>query len=298
MRALRGSNATAVIARLTPIIRGWAAYYRGVVSSKIFSARWTTTCGSSPTSGPNTATRTSRRSGSSAATSAGSTSSGTTGGCSGPSRPTNAAASPPGQVLLDRHRPAPVVTGGASPDDPDLIDYWATRRRRVKPPLDSYNLRLLTRQDGRCPLCGDHLLTADQPPQSPQEWERWWLQRHPQGDSRRATSSTTARPARRTSNRTRLVHASCHRGLQARKRRNPAPANPQRPRGLLEPCAAKVARTVLRGPRDAAMRPGATRPSRRGGDGRVGPPAGAGAAARGGGRDGPAARADRSGTRR
>jgi hypothetical protein len=38
MRTLRGSNATAVIATLNPIIRGWAAYYRGVVSSRIFSA--------------------------------------------------------------------------------------------------------------------------------------------------------------------------------------------------------------------------------------------------------------------
>ncbi|MGH3933591.1 MAG: group II intron reverse transcriptase/maturase, partial [Pseudonocardiaceae bacterium] len=37
MRALRGSNAAAVLAALNPIIRGWAAYYRGVVSSKIFS---------------------------------------------------------------------------------------------------------------------------------------------------------------------------------------------------------------------------------------------------------------------
>ena len=37
MRALRGSNAAAVIAALTPIIRGWAAYYRGVVSSKVFN---------------------------------------------------------------------------------------------------------------------------------------------------------------------------------------------------------------------------------------------------------------------
>lgn len=36
MRALRGSNAAAVIAALNPIIRGWAAYYRGVVSSKTF----------------------------------------------------------------------------------------------------------------------------------------------------------------------------------------------------------------------------------------------------------------------
>ncbi len=46
------------------------------------SPGWTTTCGSSPTSGPNTATRTSRRRGWSPATSASSTSSGTTGGCS------------------------------------------------------------------------------------------------------------------------------------------------------------------------------------------------------------------------
>ena len=51
MRSLRGSNAMAVIARLNPIIRGWAAYYRGVVSSKVFS-RWTTICGGSPTGGP------------------------------------------------------------------------------------------------------------------------------------------------------------------------------------------------------------------------------------------------------
>ena len=36
MHALRGSNAAAVIAALTPIIRGWAAYYRGVVSSNTF----------------------------------------------------------------------------------------------------------------------------------------------------------------------------------------------------------------------------------------------------------------------
>lgn len=38
MRALRGHNAAAVITRLNPIIRGWAAYYRGVVSSEIFAS--------------------------------------------------------------------------------------------------------------------------------------------------------------------------------------------------------------------------------------------------------------------
>ena len=39
-----------------------------------------------------------------------------------------------------------LVAGGASPDDADLADYWAKRRRRVKPPLDEYNLRLLAKQ--------------------------------------------------------------------------------------------------------------------------------------------------------
>jgi RNA-directed DNA polymerase len=38
MRSLRGSNAMAVIVRLAPIVRGWSAYYRTVVSSRVFSA--------------------------------------------------------------------------------------------------------------------------------------------------------------------------------------------------------------------------------------------------------------------
>ena len=66
-----------------------------------------------------------------------------------------------------------MVKGTASPDDPALAGYWADRRKKVKPPLDRHSLRLLTRQDGQCPLCGDHLLTADQPPQSPEQWEQW-----------------------------------------------------------------------------------------------------------------------------
>jgi RNA-directed DNA polymerase len=38
VRSLQGSNADAVIRRLNPIIRGWAAYYRSVVSKEVFSA--------------------------------------------------------------------------------------------------------------------------------------------------------------------------------------------------------------------------------------------------------------------
>ena len=44
VRALRGANALAVIAALNPIIRGWAAYYRNVVSSRAF-AQLETICG-------------------------------------------------------------------------------------------------------------------------------------------------------------------------------------------------------------------------------------------------------------
>lgn len=38
VRSLRGDNALAVIARLNPIIRGWAAFYRHVVSGEVFNA--------------------------------------------------------------------------------------------------------------------------------------------------------------------------------------------------------------------------------------------------------------------
>jgi RNA-directed DNA polymerase len=118
------------------------------------------------------------------------------------------------------------VQSAASPDDPALNGYWAKRRQRVKPPLDGYTLRLLAKQDGHCPLCGDPLLTAEQPPQSPQQWERWWLQ-----VTRRAIAHDYlvhhGRPGTPDGNQTRLVHASCRRGLYARQGRKPA----------LQPCA-------------------------------------------------------------
>jgi len=38
MKALRGHNAQVVLIRLNPIIRGWSAYYRHCVSSKVRAA--------------------------------------------------------------------------------------------------------------------------------------------------------------------------------------------------------------------------------------------------------------------
>jgi RNA-directed DNA polymerase len=217
MRTLRGSNAAAVIAVLTPVIRGWAAYYRGVVSSRVFHsldtylwrltfkwARWQHR--NKPRSwivdrhfGAFNRFRNDR--------------------WVFGDRDSGAYLIKFSWTSITRHV---MVKGTASPDDPALASYWAERRKKVKPPLDSYTLRLLTRQDARCPLCGEHLLTADQPPQSPSQWERWWLQ---------VTRKTIAasylvhhgRPGSVGGDPTRLVHASCHRGLRARTgRQNPA----------------------------------------------------------------------------
>ena len=38
MRALRGSNAKAVLAAIVPVTRGWSAYYRCVVSKRVFTS--------------------------------------------------------------------------------------------------------------------------------------------------------------------------------------------------------------------------------------------------------------------
>ena len=124
------------------------------------------------------------------------------------------------------------VKGAASPDDPALAAYWAERRNKVNPPLDGYTVHLLTRQDGTCPICGDYLLSAEQPPQSPGQREQWWL---PVTRKAIAASYLTrhGRPGPRRDDQTCLVHASCQRGLQARQRRKPEqqqlqPATPSR----------------------------------------------------------------------
>jgi hypothetical protein len=116
----------------------------------------------------------------------------------------------PGQVLLDRHRTAHAGQGTASPDDPALAGYRARRRTKVRPPLDKRTLRLLTRQAGLCPLCGDHLLSSGQPPQSRAQWERWRLH-----VTRKAIAAgylaCYGMPSPPDGERTSLVHVSCQR---------------------------------------------------------------------------------------
>ena len=223
-RTLRGGNAMMVIATLNPVIRGWAAYYRGVVSSRLFGSldhylwhityKWATWRHANKPKrwivdqyfGKFNKFRNDR--------------------WVFGDRDSGACLVKFSWTSIRRHVQ---VKGTASPDDPALAAYWAKRRQRVKPPLDRYTLRLLTRQAGHCPLCGDHLLTADQPPQSPEQWERWWLQ-----VTRQAIAASYlvhhGRPGPSDDDQTRLVHSSCQRGLQARQRGKPAPqpATPSR----------------------------------------------------------------------
>jgi len=216
MRRLRGSNAAAVISALAPIIRGWAAYYRTVVSAEVFHALdhyvFRLTCKWATFRHPNKPKRW------------------IVGQYFGKfskfrddhwvfgDRDSGGYLVKFAWTSIDRHV---MVKGRASPDDPALASYWANRRQRVKPPLDSYTLGLLTRQGGRCVLCGENLLAADQPPQSPQDWERWWLQ-----ITRKAIAASFlvryGKPGPAGHTTTCLVHAFCHRGHLARQRRSTA----------------------------------------------------------------------------
>jgi RNA-directed DNA polymerase len=168
MRALRGAHTHAVVTRLNPIIRGWSAYYRSVVSKKTFvhldTHMWKLTHSWAKRRHPNKSGRwvVHRYF-----------------GAFHPARrdrwifgdhDSGAYLTKFAWTKIVRHQ---MVKGRASPDDPTLIDYWATRRRRRKPPLDQSRLRLLQTQHGRCPLCRDLLLYADHEPQTPQEWETW-----------------------------------------------------------------------------------------------------------------------------
>jgi RNA-directed DNA polymerase len=150
MRVLLGGNAGAVMRTLTPIIRGWAAYYRTQVSSEVFSAlddyMWKLLYKWAKRSHPNKSRwwrmdryfgrfNTSRNNrwvfGDHD---------------SGAYLPKFA------WTKIVRHQ---MVAADASPDDPTLAQYWAGRRhRQPAAPLNALTLGLLKAQRGRCTLCG------------------------------------------------------------------------------------------------------------------------------------------------
>jgi RNA-directed DNA polymerase len=226
MRALRGSNAAAVLRTMSPIVRGWSAYYRTVVSSDAFSSldnyMWTLTykwaCHSHRNKSKHWVTARYF-------------------GAFNPSRQdkwifgdrdTGAFLRKFSWTKIVRHQ---MVKDRSSPDDPALAQYWTDRRRRGPvPPLRGPDLRLLKAQDGRCPLCGDYLLHADRQPQSPEEWEQWL----------RVTRKAMTRnhvivhkgPGKSDELTVRLVHIHCHRRHSADEGSGPALLPAPTPSGL------------------------------------------------------------------
>ena len=169
MRVLVGSNAAAVLRMLTPIVRGWGAYYRIGVSSEVFSAlddyMWKLLYKWIKRTHPNKSrwwrmgryfdrfnrSRNNR--------------------WVFGDKDTGAYLPKFAWTKIVRHV---MVTGTASPDDPDLARYWADRRgKQHNGPLSVLLLAKLKAQRGRCPLCGTMLLHAEREPQHPREWEQW-----------------------------------------------------------------------------------------------------------------------------
>ena len=227
-RNLRGSNASAVIFHLNPVIRGWSAYYRSVVSGKVFDALdhhvWHLTYRWARHTHPN------KSRGWVAARYFGRFNKARRDRWVFGDRDTGAYLAKFAWTKIVRHVP---VHGGSSPDDPALTEYWARRRRNRNPPLDEHTLRLLRTQGGQCPLCGDYLLHADHEPRTPREWEQWFMA------TRRALTKQyiVVQRADGHSERSlyRLVHADCHRrhpADQAAAQRTTTPAEPAKPSGL------------------------------------------------------------------
>ena len=203
VRSLQGHSALMVLHKLAPVVRGWAAYYRTVVSSEVFSSLdrylWRLLYKWAKQNHPKKSKRwvinryfgrynKSRNDrwvfG---------------------DRDSGAYLVKHAWTRIARHA---LVKAGASPDDPALAEYWASRRRRAAPlPLDGTRLRLLKSQRGTCPLCGELLLYADCLPQSPQEWEQW-VRTTTKALAKRSLAFQEGSAAGKSST-LQLVHTSC-----------------------------------------------------------------------------------------
>ena len=154
---VQGTNVQAVLAKLNPIIRGWANYFRTAVAKEIFSSldRWMFY----------KADRYTRR--------------------MHPKKSKDWRHHKYwGRFQLDRLDPwvfgdkqtgghllkfswFPIerhvlVKGRASPDDPSLTDYWTKRQAAKAKDLTFSKQKLAKRQYGRCPECGDSLFNEEE----------------------------------------------------------------------------------------------------------------------------------------
>jgi RNA-directed DNA polymerase len=216
LRSLRGSNAQAVIKRLNPIIRGWAAYYRTGVSAEIFGSLdqylWELTFKWARFSHANKPT------GWVVARYYGRFNKARQDRWVFGDRNSGAYLHKFAWTNIVRHQ---IVDSAASPDDRTLADYWAKRRRKTPPPIDKTSRWLIKAQDGRCAICRDAFLHDDDRPQTPHEWERWLA------TTRKTITKVVIRGDGAPDEREpRLIHDDC------RKRSRPALLPAYEPSGL------------------------------------------------------------------
>ncbi|WP_405540950.1 group II intron reverse transcriptase/maturase [Streptomyces antimycoticus] len=206
MRNLQGSNIEAVLRRLVPIVRGWAAYYRTVASTTTFASldryMWQLAYKWAKRSHRNKPRYwvTTRYFGRFHPTRRDQWVFG--------DRSSGAYLPKFSWTGIVRHQ---LVKGGASPDDPSLTRYWQDRRKKkAPPPMDKTSLVLAARQRGLCPLCKQALIAgAEYEPDSPREWINWFAASkkmlHKHHFTYRRDGGTDER------NNLRLVHSECHR---------------------------------------------------------------------------------------
>lgn len=151
----RGKPADVVIEKLNPVIRGWANYHRGMVSSKTFTTldKWMFKRQTSHVnfSHPRKSKEWKKR---------------RYWGNRNPYRPKDRwgfgrAGQHPHLLKfswtnIERHV---MVKGTYSPDDPNLRDYWNQRRRAKAKTAKSQKWRtLILRQNGLCPICRESII--------------------------------------------------------------------------------------------------------------------------------------------
>ena len=228
LRSLRGADPADVIRTLNPIIRGQANYYRPGASTKAFHTvddyLWRRLDKWARRRHPNKPRRwvTARYFGAFHPTRRDRWVFG--------DRDSGAYLHRYAWTKIVRHAPVP---GRNSPDDPALAQYWADRRRKRRPPqLAPSWERALRTQHRRCPLCAEPLLPVDDPPDSCTQWETWYRGIRT-ALAHQAITQTSSGPTIH-----RLVHTDCARRHPGVRSHDPDQRHmPDRPRGLLEPCA-------------------------------------------------------------
>ncbi|MGZ6693923.1 MAG: group II intron maturase-specific domain-containing protein, partial [Solirubrobacteraceae bacterium] len=96
-----------------------------------------------------------------------------------------------------------IVKHRASPDDPELADYWARRRTKAPLPINLTAMRLYRAQNGRCAICKTTLLVASQRSDTPRDWEHWLA-------TTRKTIDVVWNTATSDAAAPRLIHLNCN----------------------------------------------------------------------------------------